>query len=136
MQLEEWHNSKGVFDIPPEIAYDKDYYDFYNYSANTDWLEEITQNAWTHDHYFKIAGGGQKTRYFTSFSYVNEGGTTINTGAKRISTRVNLDYYLSTEIAVYDPVQLLQQQPGEEPGDRMNRNIREMAMIKSPNMSI
>ena len=25
LQLEEWHNSKGIFDIPPEIAYDKDY---------------------------------------------------------------------------------------------------------------
>jgi TonB-dependent SusC/RagA subfamily outer membrane receptor len=24
LQLEEWHNSRGVFDIPPEIAYDRD----------------------------------------------------------------------------------------------------------------
>src|SRR4030042_1240161 len=35
LQLEEWHNSRGIFDVPPEIAYDRDYFDFYNYSANT-----------------------------------------------------------------------------------------------------
>ena len=98
LQLEEWHNAYGVFDIPQEIAYDRDFYDFYNYSANTDWLGEITQNAFTQDHYFKVAGGGQKTRYFTSVSYVNEGGTTINTDARRISTRVNLDYFLSRRL--------------------------------------
>jgi len=48
LQLEEWHNKQGVFEIPPEISYDRDFYDFYNYSANTDWMSEITQNATTH----------------------------------------------------------------------------------------
>ena len=98
LQLEEWHNAKGVFDVPPEIAYDKDYYDFLNYSANTDWIGAVTQNAVTHDHYFNISGGGEKTRYYTSFSYVDEGGTTINTRERRFSTRVNLDYFLSKKI--------------------------------------
>ena len=78
LQLEEWHNSRGVFEIPPEIAYDPDYYDFHNYSANTDWLKEITQNGISHDHYFSISGGGEKTRYFTSFGYLTDKGTTIN----------------------------------------------------------
>jgi hypothetical protein len=40
LQLEAWHNSRGVFNIPPEIAYDRDYVDFYNYSQNTDWIKE------------------------------------------------------------------------------------------------
>ena len=135
LQLEEWHNSKGVFDLPSEIAYDKDYYDFYNYSANTDWLKKITQNAWTHDHYFKIAGGGQKTRYFTSFSYIDEGGTTINTGAKRISTRVNLDYYLSKKL-LFTIQFSYYNQSRENNLEISGRNIREMSMIKAPNMSI
>ena len=60
LQLEEWHNSRGVFDLPREIAYDRDYLDFYNYSANTDWLGAITQNSVTNDHYFKISGGEKK----------------------------------------------------------------------------
>ena len=45
LQLEEWHNYAGIYDIPKEIAYDKNYIDFYNYSANTDWIDEITRTS-------------------------------------------------------------------------------------------
>lgn len=135
LQLEEWHNARGVFDIPPEIAYDRDFVDFYNYSANTDWLGAITQNSVTHDHYFKISGGGQKTRYFTSFSYVNEGGTTINTNSRRFSTRVNLDYYLSRKLLF--TIQFSYSNNNTEGNLTLNgRNVRYMAYIKAPNMSI
>ncbi|MEN8228485.1 MAG: SusC/RagA family TonB-linked outer membrane protein [Bacteroidota bacterium] len=135
LQLEEWHNARGVFDIPPEIAYDKDYVDFYNYSANTDWLGAITQNSMTHDHYFKVSGGGQKTRYFTSFSYVDEGGTTINTNSRRFSTRVNLDYYLSRKLLF--TVQFNYTNNNTEGNlELSDRNVRNMAYIKAPNMSI
>lgn len=140
LQLEEWHNSYGVFEIPPEIAYDKDYVDFYNYSANTDWIGAITQNSVTHDHYFNISGGGEKTRYFTSFSYVKEGGTTINTSARRFSTRVNLDYFLSRKLmfsVLFSYTNNKTEGNLELPDENWKpRNIREMAYIKAPNMSI
>ncbi|MFY9153395.1 MAG: SusC/RagA family TonB-linked outer membrane protein [Prolixibacteraceae bacterium] len=135
LQLEEWHNARGVFDIPKEIAYDKDYVDFYNYSANTDWLGAITKNSITNDHYFKISGGGEKTRYFTSFSYVDEGGTTINTGAKRFSTRVNLDYFLSKKL-VFTVQFNYSNNRIDNNIEIEGKNIRQMAYIKAPNMSI
>jgi len=141
LQLEELHNSDGVFDIPPEIAYDKDYYDFYNYSANTDWIGTITQNSNTHDHYFKVSGGGEKARYFTSFSYIDEGGTTINTGAKRFSTRVNLEYYLSRKLLFTIQFNYVKNSIdrnltiGKDENDD-DMNIRKMAYLKAPNMSI
>lgn len=140
LQLEQWHNRSGIFTIPDEIAYNTDYKDFYNYSANTDWIGAITKNATTHDHYFKVSGGGEKTRYFTSFSYVDEGGTTISTNSKRFSTRINLDYFLSRNIlfsvqfnysnSKTDGNIVLKDENGRD------RNIRAMAYIKSPNMSI
>lgn len=139
LQLEEWHNAKGIFQVPDEIAYNKDYPLFYNYSANTDWLGALTQTSVTHDHYFKISGGGEKTRYFTSFSYIDEGGTTINTGAKNFSTRVNLDYFLSKKLMFTIQFNYLNQQihgnyvMNTSGGDR---NVRQMAYMKSPNMSI
>ena len=140
LQLEEWHNSRGVFNIAPEIAYDRDYVDFYNYSANTDWLKEITQNGTSHDHYFSVSGGGEKTRYFTSFGYLNEGGTTINTGYSRFSTRINLDYFLSRNLLFqvkFNYTSSLTEKNVELRGNYWkDRNIREMAYIKSPNMSI
>jgi TonB-dependent SusC/RagA subfamily outer membrane receptor len=40
LQLEEWHNNSAVYQIPTEIAYDRTDPDFYNYSANTDWLAD------------------------------------------------------------------------------------------------
>lgn len=135
LQLEEWHNSRGVFEIPPEIAFDRDFVDFHNYSANTDWIGAITQNAVTHDHYFSLNGGGEKTRYFTSFGYVNEGGTTINTASRRFSTRVNLDYYLSRKFVF--SIQFNYTNNKVDGNLRIGgRNIRSMAYIKAPNMSI
>ncbi len=142
LQLEEWHNSLGVFDVPSEIAYDRDYIDFYNYSANTDWIGAITQNGLTHDNYFKISGGGEKTRYFTSFSYVDEGGTTINTASNRFSTRVNLDYDLSRKIQFSILFNFTSNKRDgnleldDGTGRNRSRNVREMAYIKAPNMSI
>ncbi len=135
LQLEQWHNNRGIFNLPPEIAFDRDFDDFYNYSANTGWLEAVTQNSTTHDHYFNLSGGGERTRYFTSFGYMNEGGTTINTSAQRFSTRVNLDYFLSRRFVF--TVQFNYTNNQNERNLRVeNRNIREMAYIKAPNMSI
>lgn len=140
LQLEEWHNKEGVFSVPPEIAYDKDYVDFYNYSQNTDWLSAITQTGSTHDHYFNLSGGGDKTRYFTSFSYVDEKGTTLNTDARTFMTRINLDYFLSKKTLFSVQFSYTNEQIGNNVrisnGYGGTRNIREMAYMKAPNMSI
>jgi TonB-linked SusC/RagA family outer membrane protein len=135
LQLEEWHNAYGVFNIPPEIAYDRDFADFYNYSANTDWISAITRNSFTNDHYFKISGGGQRTRYFTSLSYVDEKGTTISSSAKRFSSRINLDYFLSRRLLFTVQFSFISNTVDGNVTLGGN-NIRAMAYIKAPNMSI
>lgn len=135
LQLEEWHNAQGVFVIPDEIAYDRDYVDFYNYSQNTDWIGQITQNGVQNEHYFSISGGAEKTRYYTSFNYQNQIGTTINTGFKRFITSTKLDYFLSKNL-------LFQIKFNYTSGLRQSNlkigsnNIRQMAYKKAPNMSI
>ncbi len=137
LQMEEWHNRDGggTFELPPEIAYDREYYDFHNYAQNTDWISEITQNGVSHDHYFSVSGGGEKTRYFTSFSYLDEEGTTINTAYSRFSTRVNLDYFLSRNLLFqinFNYTSGLRERNMNVGGS----NIREMAYRKAPNMSV
>lgn len=140
LQLEELHNARGVFQLPQEIAYDKDYKDFYNYSANTDWLGAITKTGVTMDHYFALSGGGDKTRYSASFSYVDEGGTTINTRARRFSTRINLDYILSKKLMYTVLFSYTTNDYNRNFVWNANRpderNIRKMAYTKAPNMSI
>jgi len=142
LQLEQWHNKEGVFDVPPEIAYDKDYVDFYNYSQNTNWLGAITRVGRTHDHYFNLSGGGDKTRYFTSFSYIDEKGTTLNTDAKTFISRINLDYFLSKKTLFSVQFSYTNERVGNNvqlddgSGTNRTRNVREMAYLKAPNMSI
>ena len=136
LQLDEWHNARGVYDLPNEIAYNKDFNDFYNYSANTDWLGAITQTGITNDHYFRVSGGGEKTRYSTSINYVDEGGTTRNTENKSLFSRINLDYFLSKKLmfSVNFAYSNIQTKGNYE--INQNNKVRQMAYQKAPNMSI
>jgi TonB-linked SusC/RagA family outer membrane protein len=140
LQLEELHNSRGEFDIPPEIAYSTDYIDFYNYSANTNWVEEVTQTGIINDQYFKVSGGGEKTGYFASVNFLESEGTTINTALKRFTTRVNLDYNVSRKIRFSTNFSYSNSiTDGNYIFDEWARtplNIRKMAYMKAPNMSI
>ena len=82
-----------------EFAYDPfDPSYFYNYSQNTNWLGEITQIAFTHQHDVNVSGGGEKARYYVSAGYTDQQGTTIGTNSNTIRTRVNLDYIVSSKI--------------------------------------
>lgn len=131
MQMEEWHNAEGEYDIPEEIAFNRNYVDFYNYSANTNWIEEITRNSLTNDHFFKISGGGDKSRFYTSLNYQKNYGTTINTSFQRLSFRVNFDYDLSDRLRFTTNFNY-----NNTYNEENAENIRKMAYIKAPNMSI
>ncbi len=145
MQLEEWHNAQGIFEVPDEIAYNTDFVDFYNYSANTDWIDAVTQPGLSHDHYFKASGGGEKTAFFVSLNAANETGTTINEGFDRLTTRINLDYELSKDLKF---TVFFDYTNSHRDGNYMFRfdidndnrndrvNLRRMAYMKAPNMSI
>jgi TonB-linked SusC/RagA family outer membrane protein len=131
MQMEQWHNAYGYYDIPPEISYDKDFVDYYNYSANTNWIKEITKDSYTHDHFFKMSGGGEKSRYYTSFNYQKELGTTMNTSFRRFTVRANFDYELSDNLRFTTNFAYTNTFRENNP-----KNTRWMSYIKSPNMSI
>jgi len=135
LQLEQHHNAYGSYTVPPEIAYDPDYQEFYNYNANTDWIGAITQPGFVNDQYLKISGGGEKTRYFTSLNYQTNSGTTLNTPFNRISTRINLDYNISDKLRF--SVNFSYTNSSKEGNYKLRGgNVRSMAYIKAPNMSI
>ncbi|MCK4922644.1 MAG: SusC/RagA family TonB-linked outer membrane protein, partial [Bacteroidales bacterium] len=105
----------------------------------------ITQPGYINDQYFKVSGGGDKTRYFASVSYQENVGTTVNTGLDRLSTRVNLDYNVSRKIkfsvnfnysnTAKEDNYILKVNLDGKGGDE-NVNVRKMAYIKAPNMAI
>lgn len=145
MQLEQLHNAEGLFDIPAELSYARDYANFYNYSKNTDWVDAISQTGFINDQFFKVSGGGDKTRYYASVNYQSNKGTTLNTSLKRLSTRINLDYNVSRKIRF--SVNFNYTNSAKEDNYRFRFdldedgsldwvNVRQMAYIKAPNMSI
>lgn len=154
MQLEQLFNEQGVFNVPQELAYDRQFYNFHNYNKNTDWLEAITQLGSRDEHYFKVSGGGERVLFFTSLRYLTSKGTTINTSFDQIGTRVNLNYALSNKLRFtinFDysnsekgdnirlrsrNVDLVTAYQGPDDQDGNWINIRKMAYLKSPNMSI
>ncbi len=61
-------------------------------SANTNWLDAISQNGIQQNHQLTISGGNDKSTSLLSLNYMENQGTQIYTGYKRFTLRVNTDY--------------------------------------------
>ncbi|MGC4234181.1 MAG: SusC/RagA family TonB-linked outer membrane protein, partial [Niabella sp.] len=105
---------------------------YYNYSQNTNWIDEITQTGYIHDHNLSMTGGGNKAKYYTSVGYLNQHGVTVGTYLNRISARVNLDYDVSDRISIRTDVSYAI----TDNNRNYNDNLRNISYRKMPNMSI
>ena len=59
-------------------------------SMNTDWLDLLLQNSWSHRHTLGISGGSSSLKYYASLGYNDSQGTTKGEGMKNYTTSVNL----------------------------------------------
>lgn len=83
----------------PELANDANNpYNYYNYGQNTNWYNELTRNGHTQDHSVSISGGSQKAQYRLSFNYYDAEGNTIGEDYSRLSSRLNMDYEISSKL--------------------------------------
>jgi TonB-linked SusC/RagA family outer membrane protein len=71
---------------------------YYNYGQNTNWINLITRKGYTQDHNLSMSGGGEKAKYYASVGYLNQSGTTLGTDLTRITTKINLDYTVSSNL--------------------------------------
>jgi TonB-linked SusC/RagA family outer membrane protein len=133
--------NSGSTEIPKELAYDKNWEEYYNYSQNTNWLDEITQTGLAHDHNFSLMGGGESALYRFSLGYLDQEGTTKGTHFTRFTSRFNLDYHVSRKLLfsgdlsyAYSDNDLSYRESTEHYQDA--RGVRQLAYIKAPNMSI
>ncbi len=127
----------GNTEIPDELAYNKDWEEYYNYSRNTDWLNEITRTGITQEHNLSLMGGGESALYRFSLGYLDETGTTRGTGYKRFTSRFNLDYHVSKKLLFSGDLSYTFSDNDlsyKENAD--SRSVRALAYIKAPNMSI
>jgi iron complex outermembrane receptor protein len=66
-------------------ALDGSVYD--QYGADTDWVDEITRTAISHNHAVSMSGGGSKNNYRASFTYLNREGVLRDNGMERFNFR-------------------------------------------------
>jgi TonB-linked SusC/RagA family outer membrane protein len=124
-----------------EFQYDpSDPYYYYNYSNNTNWIDEITRTGFLQDHNVSLQGGGEKASYFASVGYNNNMGTTIGTNFNRINVRVNLDFKVSDRIHFRSDFSFTHANNDQiyNVSGRSNDplNPRAIAYTKMPNMSV
>ncbi len=61
------------------------------YPDDLDWNKELMKNRIRKDYSINFSGGAEKSDYFLSMGYVDEGGYTLNTDFKRYSARLNVN---------------------------------------------
>lgn len=136
MILEAYQNS---YDVPLNTSLRKEFlysandpYYFYNYGANTDWMKAITRNGRTGNYDFSITGGGNKAFYRFSVNYQDQVGTTRGTDMNRLSSRLNLDYFISDKLKMRADFSIAHSNTNAN----YRSDLRSVAYKKMPNMSI
>jgi TonB-linked SusC/RagA family outer membrane protein len=138
---EEYYNVIRNLFYSDEIAFDPEWEEYYNYSQNTNWIKEITQVAYTHQHDFSVRGGGDKSRYNMSMGLVNEGGTTIGNNLKKLNLRSSLDYDLSSKLQFRSDIMFTRYNQDntydvEDYEYGGYKSLRSVAYRKMPNLSV
>jgi TonB-linked SusC/RagA family outer membrane protein len=82
----------------PEYQANVGFSEFQYYTANTTWRDKVIQYGSTNDHYVNISGGGDKARFRLGAGYYKQDGTVIGQALDRITSRMVLDYDVSSKI--------------------------------------
>ncbi len=69
-------------------------------TVNTDWQDALFRKAPVSSYDVSFSGGNEKTRFALSVGYFDQEGIIINTGYKRLSSRLNLDHEISKKLRV------------------------------------
>ncbi|MGV3642050.1 MAG: SusC/RagA family TonB-linked outer membrane protein [Adhaeribacter sp.] len=61
-----------------------------DYGARTNWFDEITRSAVSHNQSVAVSGGTESTTYRGSVVYMDQPGIALNSGMNRLNARLNL----------------------------------------------
>lgn len=91
------HQDENEYNLD-EFNYNPNFSEYEQYNNNTDWVDEVSQFGWTHDHSVAISGGGEKAKFRASLGYYNQTGTVVKQNLDRFSTRMSLEYQVSNRL--------------------------------------
>jgi TonB-dependent starch-binding outer membrane protein SusC len=92
-------DNKAFGDIDPKI-FDAKFSDAFNTTNNTVWLDEVLRRAPINSTEVYARGGSARTRFHISGNYFNQQGIVLNSGFKRMSTRINLDHKVNDKFSL------------------------------------
>lgn len=69
-----------------------------DYSASTNWMEEVTRRGYIIDQNLSVNGGSDRTTYFFSYNYYDNIGLLKNSDLNRHAIRLNLDQKFSEHL--------------------------------------
>lgn len=72
----------------------------YKKGYSTDWWKECTRNAFNQNYNLSVRTGNEKSRTALSLGFVNEEGTIIETGFRRLNARLNQEYDLNKYVTL------------------------------------
>lgn len=114
-----------------EINYDPSFSEYEMYNNNTDWLAEVKKVGWRQNHYLALTGGGEKANFRIGAGYDHETGSIIEQTLDRFTSRVNLDYFVSTRIKIETNISLTYTKNHKNNGDLLG-----IAYVRMPNLSV
>lgn len=94
----DWKTQSGVNnpDPVPTIAEKANYAT----GTTTDWMKEVTQQGYIHNHNLSVSGGTKDVKYFVSGDYLKQQGFLKGYQYKRISFRSNLDINVTDYLSI------------------------------------
>jgi TonB-linked SusC/RagA family outer membrane protein len=114
-----------------EYKYNQNFSEYEQFNNNTDWVKEVSQLGFIHDHYVTLSGGGERATYRVSGGFFNQQGTIIGQTLNRISTRAMFEYAVSDRIRFSMDFSLT-----NSDNLRSYENLLGIAYRKMPNVSV
>ena len=82
--------------------------------AGTDWFHALYKSAPIQSHTLSASGSNDKNNYYTSFNYLNQQGTLLNSYYKRYSARVNTTFNIKDHVRFGENAQVdFTKRPGD-----------------------
>lgn len=103
-----------------------------DFGASTNWMDEVTQRAFTQSHNLAISGGDANTSYRVSGNYRDIQGIQKGTGSQRYNTRLNLTHRALNDRLTFNSTLALT----DRNADRGNDNVFRYATTHNPTAPI
>ncbi len=134
MLLKEEYFNPSMSDVAsniPELNYTPTFAEYEMYNKNTYWLDAVKKTGWRQNHNLSISGGGEKAHFRISAGYDHETGSIIEQQLDRLTSRVNLDYFVSDRIKIETNIALTYTKNKKNNGD-----LLALAYTRMPNLAL